>query len=197
MKTMKFNARTFRFILAAGLFLILAAGVGGFYFAQKILHDYAEETRALNSQAAASDENIASLEKIKSYLEKNTDRREKVAQVVAESKQYRYQDDVINDLTSYAHESGVVIESFRFSSGQATPGTTAPVTVAPSGITPTTITITMGNPISYDEMLRFIRRIEQNVTKMQIANMAFTRSYENGKSNVSVSSLSIEVYLRK
>ncbi len=197
---MKLNARLFRVILAAILLLVIGLGAAGFIYANKVLKESAQQTQTLNSEAAASDENIAALEKLKKYLDSHTTEVDRVSQVVADSKQYRYQDEVIKDLTSYASESGIVVNSFNFTSLQTT-SSTAPATVAapapPSGVTPTVITVTVNNPVDYNSILRFIRRIEQNVTKMQIANIDFSRSYVNGKSQLSVNSLNIEVYLRK
>ena len=199
------SAAGLRIALSGVLILTLALIGGGFYFAQHTLRSYAQETSILNSQANASTQNLSTLRALEQYLKEHDSDLKRASDVVAESNQYKYQDEIVSDISSFAASSGVTVTSFAFSTAtQTTPATPAtplvpgatPTTV-PVSVTPTTATVTLAQPIKYKNLLNFIHKIEQNVTRMQIASISLTRSDGGGDGSVSVNALNIEVYLRQ
>ncbi len=208
---MKLTAPTLRIILLITLGLTLAVGAFGFYMLRQVMSDYAKETSSLNSQASASDQNIQSLQKLQAYLDSHKSEISKVNQVVADSKEYQYQNDIINDLTAFANQSGVSITSFTFtstaagSSGTSTPApaaagaATKPTTdaaPAASALKSTTVSVAITNPVDYNNLLAFINHIEQNLTKMQVSSVNLTHDPGKGKNEVSSDVFNIEVYVR-
>lgn len=209
---MKLTAPTLRIILLIALGLTLAVGAFGFYMLRQVMSDYAKETSSLNSQASASDQNIRSLQKLQAYLDSHKEDISKVNQVVADSKQYQYQNDIINDLTAFANQSGVSITSFTFTStaaGSAAAATPTPTaagsaakptgeTAAPatSALKSTTVSVAITNPVDYNNLLAFINHIEQNLTKMQVSSVNLTHDPGKGKNEVSSDVFNIEVYVR-
>jgi hypothetical protein len=119
---------------------------------------------------------------------------------VADSQSYQYQNQIIGDLNDYANKAGIAITSIDFvadtPAATTTPpaGTRTPTTIAPAGVKSTSVSITLQNPVPYDNMLRFIHSIEQNLTKMQISKIGLAK----GSSGNAVTSeiLTIQVYIK-
>lgn len=214
-KNKALTAGKLRYILMASLVLLFIIGGGGFYFAQNLLKGYAKETSTLNSQASVSDQNLEALRNIQAYLAAHEQDQELARRVVADSKEYRYQNEIVADISKFAGQSGISITAYNFTSdtstgttgggstGTTTPpatgGTTTPATPATGGVSSlksTKVNVTIKSPVNYAKLLDFISRIEQNITKMQIAGISLTRSDEGGKSQVSSESFDIEVYIR-
>lgn len=207
------TASKLRYLLLGILVLLFLIGGGGFYFVQNLLKGYAKETSTLNSQASISDQNLEALRNIQAYLANHEQDQELAQKVVADSKQYRYQNEIVSDISKFANQSGISITSYNFTSdsttgttgsgttppaagGTAAPSTTSPATGGVSSLKSTKVNVTIKSPVNYTNLLDFISRIEQNITKMQIAGISLTRSDEGGKSQVSSESFDIEVYVR-
>ncbi len=207
---MKLTAPILRIILLVVLALTLVIGGLGFYTLRQIMSNYAKETSSLNSQASASDQNIQSLQKLQAYLDSHKDDISKVNQVVADSKEYQYQNDIINDLTAFANQSGVSITSFTFTSGTGTSATSTPTPTAGTGtskttteaapaassLKSTTVSVAITNPVDYNSLLAFINHVEQNLTKMQVSSVNLTHDPGKGKNEVSSDVFNIVVYVR-
>ena len=66
----------------------------------------------MQTEASAVDMKIQNLLKLKDQLEKNPVATKKAEQIVADSKSYQYQNQIINDLSIYAARANVPIQSF-------------------------------------------------------------------------------------
>ena len=191
------QATTLRLILIVLLFVIAIAATGIFIFVTDRLRDTATEASHILAKANSSQNDIQILQRIESELAKNKEVAERARSIVADSQSYQYQDQIIKDLTDYAVRSGITITNFDFKTTQSsTPGTQSPPATgqpAPTGVKSTSVSITLKNPVPYDNILRFIHSIEQNLTKMQISKIGLSK--ETG-GNVISDSLTIEVYVR-
>jgi hypothetical protein len=190
-----------RLILAIGLFLILALNAGVFYLAYRQLGSMAGDVAQNVADANDSRDTIQELQKIKQDLEANQDVINKTARIAADGQDYQYQDQLVSDLTTYANRSGMTISNITFTTGTA--GATAapaapaatptPATQAPAGLKKTTVSVTLKNPADYKSLLNFLHYVEQNLTRLKIANVTLTKG-EGDTVNTDV--LSLEVYLR-
>ena len=204
MKSTAINAQLLRYILLALLLVILLAAGAGFYFTHGQLLAYAKETSELNAKADMSEQNIRSLRQIQTYLDSHKTDVTNAEEIVAESKLYRYQDEIIKDISAMAAQSDIPLQQFDFEDGvspsaaPATPGAAAaPAAAAASapGIKSTTVSVTIAGPVNYRKLLSFIQRIEQNRFKMQIASIGLTVDPKS-KENVTSDSFKIEVYIK-
>jgi hypothetical protein len=206
MKKSQFTPATLRLVLSVSLALaIIGAGVI-FTLVSSQLKDVATTVSHKVADAEASRNNLTNLRKIEKFLEDNKEAVTRANEIVAESKSYEYQNQIINDLKTYAAASGVSIKSFDFAAGNsATPTTPAPAAsaaapiegaAAPAAPTlkSTTVSITLDNPIGYNNLLRFVKAIEQNLTKMQVSAITMSKGASN--TQVTTDALSIEVYIR-
>lgn len=191
------TATQLRLILSGSMFVIaLLAGVG-FVFVNSQLKNYAVEVSHVAADANASRDNLQNLQKIETQLKDDQDIVQKTNSIVAESQSYQYQDQIITDINNYASRAGIGITDINFST-QATiaPGaqTTPNTPVAPSGVKSSTVAITLKNPINYENMLRLIRSIEQNLTKMQVSRINLSK--DSATNGVTSDILTLQVYIR-
>lgn len=216
MKNIRLTASSLRILLSVGMFVIIGLAGAGFSFGQGWLKDFATDVSHTTSDAEASNNNLSALQQLRTELEKRKSAEEKAASIVADSKSYQYQDQIISDLTKYANDSGVAIDSFSFSSpatsgapaaqpntnpvtGVQTPGAAsgtgaAAAPTTSSGLRSVSTVVTLQNPVDYNNLLKFIRAVEHNVTKMQIAKISLTSDTDAHK--VSSDALTIEVYVK-
>lgn len=190
-----------RAILAGALLLMTATGIGIFVFGQQQLSTVAEETRKSTTDAESSSNELQALTTLKNRLKEQNKDVERAAKIVSITKNYSYQDQVVQDFVNYANASGVVIKSIDFSannastSGTASSSTSAATAVkAPNGTKSISATITLNTPVAYDNLRDFIYRIEKNLFQMQISNLTLSSNKDTG--GVVVDALTVTAYVR-
>lgn len=194
------SATKMRIILSCGLVLILAAMATGFYFSYLYLQDVSQEVSTIQTEAESSDAAVQALVTTEKQLKEYSVVVEKARQIVAESQSYRYQDQVLTDLSEYARRANVPITSFTFQGADSAQTPTQEEGAAPATTTPgqetktTTVSVQLGPNVNYANLLRFIHLIEENLTRMQISQLSLTRG--ESPDIVTAQTLNIEVYLR-
>lgn len=197
------NASQLRIMLLASIIgVIVLIGIG-FYFIQAQLYSFAVVVSHANEDAATSRDDIAIFEKLKQELAENDATVKRAQDIVAASKSYEYQDQIIVDLNTYATRSGISIASFTFdSSGSQVPGASAlPPSVTGvkpktsiAGLKSTNVSIALKTPTKYRNLMNFIHSIEKNLTKMQLASFSAIKGEKADE--VSINTLEIEVYIK-
>lgn len=206
MKRRGFTATTLRLTLSLSLLLITLLAIGGFYMTNGWLKSFATEVSHASADAQASHTTITTLQQLQERLADNREVIQRASNIVAESQSYQYQDEIIRDINNYASAAGVGITNYNFDT-QASPNqgqsgaesapapeaTPTPTPAAPAGINSTHVSISLQNPVNYDNLLRFFHSIEQNLTKMQVTNISLAK--DEGI-DVTSEDLVIEVYIR-
>lgn len=195
------TASTMRIVLSALLLLVLAGMIGGFSFAYSFLDSAADETARLQAEATASGTKVQNLLSLNQQLSQHQSAVKKASQIVAESKSYQYQNQIITDLSTYAVRAGVAIQSFSFND-KANSSSNASNTDTPSdgntdsstGPKSTVVSIQLAERVPYPNLLHFLHLLEQNITRMQTAGVSLVSTENNG--NVTVQALELEVYIR-
>lgn len=174
--------------------IVFSIGIIGvsFYFGNMFLRDQAVRTGQARIDGELVSEEITRLQSLRTYFDNNKNTVRRAADVVAESQQYSYQNQVIDDINTYAGRNGITILSFDFPVAALN---NPAVAVAPGGLKRSAITINVQGPVPYDTFMLFVKSIEQNLTKMQITSIALAPDPES-RTLLSDSSISIEVYLR-
>lgn len=191
MKTnIKTNAVLAERLLIAAIIGLIIVVVFNFIFVTKLLSKQSLQANQTKIEADISTNDIKTIQSATKKLQAEPDVVKKAASVVAESKLYQYQNQIINDLQDYAKQNGVNIKGYSFSAtdtassaGASTPtppatsgapptGSSQPgQTAAPTGVTSTNVSITLDDKVKYIQFLNFVRSIENNVTRMQITNI--------------------------
>lgn len=192
------NASIARIILSLLLLIILSAMVGLVIFAYSFLSKTSEEVGKMQTEAIAVDAKIQSLLASKSQLDRNSDTVKKAKNIVSESKLYQYQNQIIQDLNTYADRAGIPIKSFSFQNEPTTSAKTATSSkrtpASPAGVKSTFVSIQLGDHIDYTKFLHFLSLIEKNVTRMQLLGVSISRGANNHE--ISIQSLEVKVYTR-
>ena len=192
------NASIARIVLSLLLLIILSAMVGLVIFAYSFLSKTSEEVGKMQTEAIAVDAKIQSLLASKSQLDHNSDTVKKAKNIVSESKLYQYQNQIIQDLNTYADRAGIPIKSFSFQNEPTTSAKTAKsskrTSTSPAGVKSTFVSIQLGDHIDYTKFLHFLSLIEKNVTRMQLSGVSISRGANNHE--ISIQSLEVKVYTR-
>jgi hypothetical protein len=192
------NASIARIVLSLLLLIILSAMVGLVIFAYSFLSKASEEVGKMQTEATAVDAKIQSLLASKSQLDRNSDTVKKAKNIVSESKLYQYQNQIIQDLNTYADRAGIPIKSFSFQNEPTTSTKTATSSkqtyASPAGVKSTFVSIQLGDHIDYTKFLHFLSLIEKNVTRMQLSGVSISRGANNHE--ISIQSLEVKVYTR-
>ena len=192
------NASIARIILSLLLLIILSAMVGLVIFAYSFLSKTSEEVGKMQTEAIAVDAKIQSLLASKSQLDRNSDTVKKAKNIVSESKLYQYQNQIIQDLNTYADRAGIPIKAFSFQNEPTTSAKTATSSkrtpTSPAGVKSTFVSIQLGDHIDYTKFLHFLSLIEKNVTRMQLLGVSISRGANNHE--ISIQSLEVKVYTR-
>ncbi len=198
-------AVTMRIVFTLSLVLILVGMGGVVYFGYTMLQGTAEEVSKIQTEAKAVDAKVQNLARLEKEMEKYKDSVAKAQQLVAETQQYQYQNQIINDLTAYANKSGVGIAGFTFTSGSAgaksnsgssgTSGTNnSSGSNSAAGPKSMKVSVRLNEKTDYMALLRFMHLIEQNLTRMQIASVSMSKT--EGTGQVNTQTLEVEVYVR-
>lgn len=192
------NASIARIVLSLLLLIILSAMVGLVIFAYSFLSKTSEEVGKMQTEAIAVDAKIQSLLASKSQLDRNSDTVKKAKNIVSESKLYQYQNQIIQDLNTYADRAGIPIKSFSFQNEPTTSAKTVTsskqTSTSPAGVKSTFVSIQLGDHIDYTKFLHFLSLIEKNVTRMQLSGVSISRGANNHE--ISIQSLEVKVYTR-
>ena len=192
------NASIARIVLSLLLLIILSAMVGLVIFAYSFLSKTSEEVGKMQTEAIAVDAKIQSLLASKSQLDRNSDTVKKAKNIVSESKLYQYQNQIIQDLNTYADRAGIPIKAFSFQNEPTTSAKTAKSSrrtpASPAGVKSTFVSIQLGDHIDYTKFLHFLSLIEKNVTRMQLLGVSISRGANNHE--ISIQSLEVKVYTR-
>jgi hypothetical protein len=191
------TAAKLRAILITIMVMIIAISVGGFFFVQTRLSDYSDEVSYKVADAEASQDSVHLLQELQGELEKQKDVANKVASIVAPDQSHSYQDQIIQDLTVYASKTGVTISEFSFTQSGASSSTsqtpTGSSTANPNSIS---VTITLATPVVYENLIKFIDAIENNLARIQLTGIDLRQADSGNSNNISVDALTIEVYTR-
>lgn len=190
-----------RMALMLSIIAIIILSAAGFWFYKGWLESYAATVNESAQKADVSTNDITTLQNLKAQLEDNKVAVNRTKSIVADSKSYGYQTQIINDIDAYAKTSGVSISGYGFASDTATtgaPATPDPAAPAanPAGLKTTAITVTIKNPVKYESVMNFIHSIESNLTKMQLSGINLKKDGDASGQFVTVDPLNVEVYIR-
>lgn len=185
MKKSKMSATALRRTLGTAIILlILLAGVG-FYFAQNWLSTFAVSVSHTVADSKSSGTGLKSLQKLQQELASRQNIITKTDSMFASTSTYQAQ--AVQDLITYAAQSGLTISDYTF------PTTTT--SAATASIPTTQVTVTLTSPVSYIGLLKFMTAIESNLPKMQITSINVGR-ISGDSTSVKIDQLTVAVYTR-
>lgn len=188
------NAVRLRNLMLIGIGLIVVLIGLTIYYASSFLRAETIKTAHTKIDAELGARDLERLKKLQKILRDNETSVQKAEQIVSASKQYQYQDQIINDINSYAAKTGVKVTAYDFiSTTSASSRSTKQPAV--SGVKTITVNLTLQSPMLFDDYLRFIKAVEQNLTKMQVSGINLTPDAKDINS-VANPGIALTVYVR-
>lgn len=188
----RFNATTLQYTFIGLIIVMIGNVIGIFLLAQHIMGQKALATDHARIDAELAQEELVRLQQLKSNLAKDKATIDKTARIVAQSQQYEYQDQVVKDINSYAKQYGIDILSYDFG---AKPGVAPNSSTGGSTQQKSIVQVQLNDGIPYTSFLKFLKSIEENITKMQLTGIALQPNAAD-PSLVQGSTIEIEVFLR-
>lgn len=188
----KLTAVTLQYAFISLIILLIGGIVGIFFLAQTFMSQKALSTDHYRIDAELAQEEIVRLKQLETILKTEKSTIDKTARIVAQSQAYQFQDQVITDITAYAKQNNIEVLSFDFG---AKPGAAPQGTGTGSAQQKTIVTVQLNNDIPFDSFLRFLKSVEQNITKMQLTGIALQPNVT--KPNLILApTIELEVFLR-
>lgn len=187
---MNMTARRMTWTLTAIVVLLAGGVVVANWKLGEALNHKVSTTNELKAEARQSDSNLAQAKSLEVYENNHQQDIKKAADLVAESKTYQYQNQIINDINNFAGKSGIRVLGYIFPDNSlAGAKQTVP------GLKSIPVTVNLPSPMRYTDYLDIIRQIESNKTKMQITNISVA-PHDLQSGYVSTPSIELEVYVR-
>lgn len=174
------------------LTIVLLVGAIGFgiYTLHSQLAHYATTVDHLQIDSEVNQRSIENSIKLRRVLDENKDSVERAAAIVADTKYYEYQDQIVQDIGSYAAATGITVLGFDFS-----PTATATKTTNVPGLNTVVAAVSLKNPVPYTNYVRFLKLIERNLTKMQITQLTIANDLKTPGA-ISSPIITVEVFVR-
>lgn len=187
----RLNAVNLKIILIILFVLLLGAVGAGTWWLKGVLHEFvlAKDHAQIDSELSALE--LEKLRFLQNELAEKSEIVDRANQIAASADNYRYQDQVINDVEVYAKRNGIVISGFTFG-GESSQNQNQK---APAGTRLTPFSLTLSGPIEFTKFMQFLRDIENNLTKIQVTSLTLAPDPENLQM-VTNPSLGLVVYLR-
>ena len=169
--------------------VIIGAFVGAYYL-NGFLVQKKDEVSKVENDVVANESSIGLAQALEQYIKNNRKDIDLVKKVVSDTKEYQYQDDIINDIVTYAAQTGLKLLSVTFptsTSSSSSKDKSAPVKTMQA-------VIEIDKEFSYDKYINFIYKIEQNISKMKILQISIDLGKEAG--SITGSSIKLEVYVK-
>ena len=172
-----------------GLIVLLVVSIGaGVYFTHQKISQYVVEVDHLKIDSEINQQGIENAQKLRKALDENQDSVARAQAIVADTKYYEYQDQIVKDIGSYAAASNITVLGFDFSTAT---GKTSSI----KGVKTMIANITLQSPVQYTNYLKFLKLVERNLTKMQVTQVDIANDLKT-PGTISSPTLTLEVYVR-
>lgn len=169
------------------LILIIGLSVGGFYFTQNWLRTMAINYQNNTPQSANTPNTTQASKQLEADVSSHQAIADKAAGQIVSS---NYQSDIKSDLDKYANNTNIKISDVSLTEA---PGDKK--TQAISDVKSRYLKVTLINPVSYTDLLKFIKAIETNIPKMNLQGINI-KSESELTGSVTTDPLIIEVFTR-
>lgn len=189
-RSFSLKASIFSYILGALMAIVIIGAFVGAYYLNGFLIQKKDEVSKVENDVVANESSIGLAQALEQYIKNNRKDIDLVKKVVSDTKEYQYQDDIINDIVTYAAQTGLKLLSVTFPtsiSSSSSKGKSAPVKTMQA-------VIEIDKEFSYDKYINFIYKIEQNISKMKILQISIDLGKEAG--SITGSSIKLEVYVK-
>lgn len=188
------TATTIQYIMIVVCIMLIALIASIFVYADKFLSTKATETNHARIDAELASQELINLQNLEKDLVSEAAVIQKTQQIVAESQKYQFQNQVIEDITSYARQYGITILGFDFGTKPGAPPNSSQSSGTAGSQQRTIVSINLQNNIPYTSFIQFLKALENNVTKMQLTGVQVQPMED--PNFVQSPTIDVEVFLR-
>jgi hypothetical protein len=188
----KLTAVNFSRLLIAAMVLLAVGALASLYVLSLVLASTVTETDHAKIDAQLSRNDVDRLKKLGVDLRTDQEVIARAKNIVAESSSYQYQDQIVNDINAYAGRAGVKVLGYDF---KATSTQSAAKNAPKSSVKTIAATLTLAGPMEFERLLKFLKAIEQNLTKMQVTSIDISKDDKNPKL-VNDPNIGVEIYVK-
>lgn len=166
------KATNLRNLMIIIVVILVAASAGGFYYTLNWFSQISSDIRPSNSTNISSkdlttlQQNIISAQNVV----------DKANLLLFSNSDYKNQ--ITKDLNKYASNYNVSISSISVTGSQS----------------PISVTLTIKNPVTFTNLMRFIKATEISIPKMQVTNINLSHA-QNANDKITVDNLNLEAYI--
>ena len=190
------NAKTMNKLLKitlVGLFVVVLLGL---FFADKKLTDAANSTTQLKAQAEIDSKRLENYELTKIKIEELGYVKDIAKQILPDSEN---QSVIVAELAEFGRRSNLQTGSITFAEAAKTTSKDPKDKAAnkvPEGVAVVPVVFTVSETAQYQDLLNFLKYIEQNRRKMQITQISLTPNLDNGEELQDIS-VSLNLFVKK
>jgi len=172
------------------LIVVIVGAIGfGVYETHQKLSASVIHVDHLKIDSELNQQGLDNARKLRRALDENRDSVARAAAIVADTKYYEYQDQIVHDISSYAAAANLTVLGFDFT----TSGTGTKTSI--KGIKTVVATVSLKSPVAYTDYLRFLKLIERNLTKMQVTQLDISNDLKTAGA-ISSPIITLEVFVR-
>lgn len=179
-------------ILLCILGLLIAVTIGGLYFANQRLTSIANETARLSAEIEVSNKQIDTYTLTKIKVDSLDYVGELAGKVLPEDKE---QSVVVAELSQFALRANLTVAGIEFADPASSSSGDKKKSTIPKGVEVIPIVVKFNNA-RYEDLLEFLRTVENNRRKMQINNINLQPD-EDDRTILSEVSVAINLYAKK
>jgi hypothetical protein len=189
------KASSLQKVLITIVIIAICASAVGFYYVQNALKEKAISVgQSITESAASGGANTSTIKSLQIKIDASEDASEKVAFLTSEES--TYQNQMVADITAYASNTNIKITGYTFSSSSTSSSEVLGANKATASDDKTgTMTLTIGNPVKFVNLMKFIKSIETNIPIMQITDLKITNN-KSTEGTVTVDPMKIDIYIK-
>lgn len=180
------TATSFQKLLIFFVVVVIGLTAAGFYYGLTEIRKLAIQVNNKVEDAEASGEQIDELRRLQQTLTQSDSLVQKANRMF--TTESAFTSDAVRDLERYASVSGVSIRTTNFVEAGEVQGGGSP--------TDRFIRVSLAQPVSYAQLIRFLQLVEGNLPKMQVNTLTVSRPDQTSGDQVTVGDITIGVSVR-
>jgi hypothetical protein len=180
-------------ILKVVLGLLILVTIGGLYFANRKLVDIANATSKMRAEIELSQKQLDAYTLTKIKVESLDYANGLAAKVLPDSVE---QSVIVAEVSEFALRANLGVSQIGFPDKASSANTNGKKTATPKGVDITPITIQFKEGAKYENILEFLRYVENNQRRMQVVNIDL-KPDEKDRSQLSTVTVLMNLYVKK
>lgn len=175
------KAAQLRGLLTLLFLLVIAGGAGLYYLSLDTLKEYATEVNNKVIDSEASAKQVQQLQTLESQLSQSDGLISKANDIFAT--EGNFQSQAIRDVRRYAQLTNLTIQTTTFNEDASTPNSRSFI-------------VEIGSPASYQNFIRFLRGIENNIPKMEVTELKISRSTSGLNDQIDINGITMVIHVK-